>query len=54
MLTANDETAPSPTRVFILGDPLRREFHPSTKSFRPGPTKAANDKAAWKPVECNI
>jgi hypothetical protein len=37
-LTAKDDRAPKPTKVFMFGDPLKRLFNPSRISRRPGPT----------------
>lgn len=51
VLTAKEETAPRPTKVFILGDPRLKLCHPSTSNLRPGPARATRDKTMLKLVE---
>lgn len=53
-LTAKDDIAPRPTKVFMFGDPLNRLFSPSRISRRPGPTNVSKDSDRWKAVECNV
>lgn len=50
-LTAKDDKAPRPTKVFMFGPPLKRLFRPSVMSCRPGPSNVSNDKERWNPVE---
>lgn len=50
-LTPNDDKAPRPTKVFMLGAPLKRLFRPSNISCRPGPSNVNNDRDKWNPVE---
>lgn len=52
-LTAKDDIAPKPTRVFMLGEPLTRLFNPSRISLLPGAAKANIESAKWNGVEWN-
>ena len=50
-LTAKEEKAPNPTRVFMLGRPLLRLLHPSASRLRAGPAMASRESRAWKGAE---
>lgn len=52
-LTAKDDIAPKPTKVFIFGEPLNNLLNPSRISLRPGPMNVNIDSAKWNPVEWN-
>lgn len=53
-LTANDDSAPRPTKVFMFGEFFIRLFKPSRISWRPGPSNVNKDKDIWNPVEWSV
>ena len=50
-LTAKDDIAPKPTKVFMFGEPLNKLLNPSSISLRPGPIMANIESDKWNPVE---